>query len=197
MIRQRARWQQVQSVALVADHDRVTGVVAALVAHDVVDAVTEYVGCLALAFIAPLRADDHNGGHVTGPSRNRTKAPASVIAVGRASAAGALAFRYYRTGLTAESACRQIGQDTVLARTPCWQGHRVDPVRTPESQRRHGCCRPGTPGSESLRRPRRSPRRRRRAGGVRAGIPGSVRAPTGSARGRASRPGAAGRGRGD
>ena len=52
-----------QRVALLADDDGVPGVVAALVPDDVVDAVAEQVGRLALALIAPLGAYDHDGGH--------------------------------------------------------------------------------------------------------------------------------------
>ena len=50
----------------VTDDNGVTGVVPALVADDVVDAVAEEVGGLALALITPLRADEHDGWHVTG-----------------------------------------------------------------------------------------------------------------------------------
>src|SRR5215472_13688749 len=39
------------------------GVVAALVPDDVVHAVAEQVGRLALALIAPLGANNHDGGH--------------------------------------------------------------------------------------------------------------------------------------
>ena len=46
----------------VAD-DRVARVRAALVAADEVGALGEQVDDLALALVAPLRADDHGGGH--------------------------------------------------------------------------------------------------------------------------------------
>ena len=52
-----------QGVALLADDDRVAGVVPALVPDHVVDPVTEQVGGLALALVAPLGADKHDGGH--------------------------------------------------------------------------------------------------------------------------------------
>ena len=55
--------QQVQGVLLVADHHGVTGIVAAVELDDVVDAISEEVGGLPLAFIAPLGADDDDGGH--------------------------------------------------------------------------------------------------------------------------------------
>ena len=61
--RQHAGRQHVQGVALVTDDDRVAGVVAALVPDDVIDPVAEQVGGLALAFVAPLGADKHDGGH--------------------------------------------------------------------------------------------------------------------------------------
>jgi hypothetical protein len=48
--------EQVQRVLLVADHDRVAGVVAAVELNDVVDTVAEQVGRLALALVAPLGA---------------------------------------------------------------------------------------------------------------------------------------------
>ncbi len=87
VLRQGPRREQVQRVAFVADDHGVPGVVAALIADDVVNPVAEQVGGLALAFIAPLRADDHDGGHVTGPSRNRTKAPCPRLCGEIASAA--------------------------------------------------------------------------------------------------------------
>ena len=61
--RQDAGRQQVQGVLLVADDDGVPGVVAAVVLHDVVDRRAEQVGGLALALVAPLGADQHDGGH--------------------------------------------------------------------------------------------------------------------------------------
>ncbi len=55
--------QQVEGVLLAGDHQGVAGVVAAGVAHRVVDAVTQLVGRLALALVAPLRTDDHDSRH--------------------------------------------------------------------------------------------------------------------------------------
>ena len=56
---ERAGRHQVQRVLLTVRGDhRVAGVVAAGVPHDVVDPASEQVGHLALAFIAPLGADD-------------------------------------------------------------------------------------------------------------------------------------------
>ncbi len=53
-----ARRQQRQLVGLAADDERVAGVVAALKADDHVGAARKPVDDLALAFVAPLRADD-------------------------------------------------------------------------------------------------------------------------------------------
>ena len=50
--------EQRQLVGLVADDQRVAGIVAALEAHDHVGAAGEPVDDLALALVAPLRADD-------------------------------------------------------------------------------------------------------------------------------------------
>ena len=60
---QDAAGQQVQGVLLVADDDRVAGVVAAVELHDVVDPATQEVGGLALALVAPLGSDDDDCGH--------------------------------------------------------------------------------------------------------------------------------------
>ena len=51
-------------VRLAVDDDRVPGVRAALVAADEVGVLGEQVDDLALALVAPLRADDHGRGHV-------------------------------------------------------------------------------------------------------------------------------------
>ena len=48
-----------QLVGLVADHERVAGVVAALVAGDDVGPLGQQVDDLALALVAPLGAHDH------------------------------------------------------------------------------------------------------------------------------------------
>src|SRR5690606_34968173 len=61
--RQDAGGQQVQRVLLVADDHGVAGVVAAIELDDVIDTVSEQVGGLALAFIAPLGTDQHDCGH--------------------------------------------------------------------------------------------------------------------------------------
>ena len=78
--RQHPGRQQVQGVALVADDDRVAGVVPALVPDHVVDAVPEQVGGLALALIAPLSPDNHDGGHAVFPSASHAEAPARAQA---------------------------------------------------------------------------------------------------------------------
>ena len=51
-------------VRLVADHDGVACVRAALVAAHDVGVLGEQVDDLALAFVAPLRAHNHGSGHV-------------------------------------------------------------------------------------------------------------------------------------
>ncbi len=56
--------EQVQGVGLIADDHRVSGVVAALVAHDVLDSATEQIGGLSLALIAPLGSDEYDCWHV-------------------------------------------------------------------------------------------------------------------------------------
>ena len=56
--------QQRELVGLVADDERVAGVVAALEAHDHVGAARQPVDDLALAFVAPLGADDGDVSHV-------------------------------------------------------------------------------------------------------------------------------------
>ena len=61
--REDAGGEEVQRVLLVADDDRVAGVVAALVAHHVVDGATEQVGGLSLALVTPLSTEQHKCGH--------------------------------------------------------------------------------------------------------------------------------------
>ena len=63
-----AAGDEVQRVRLVAGHDGVARVVAALVARDHVAALGEQVNDLALALIAPLGADHHRRRHFS-PSR--------------------------------------------------------------------------------------------------------------------------------
>ena len=70
-----AAGQQVQGVLLVADHDGVAGVVAAVELHDVVDPATEQVGGLAFALVAPLGPDDHNCRHGIAPPSTRATSP--------------------------------------------------------------------------------------------------------------------------
>src|SRR6266536_3862352 len=59
-----------QRVGLVTDHDRVAGVVAALVADHVVDAVAEKVGGLALALVSPWGTRQNDGRHRASPFRS-------------------------------------------------------------------------------------------------------------------------------
>ena len=62
-----ARGDKVQGELLVAVNHRMAGVVAALVAYDVIEVLRNEVGDLALAFIAPLGADEHGTGHMSHP----------------------------------------------------------------------------------------------------------------------------------
>ena len=57
------RGDQVQLEGVVADDDRVAGVVAALVANDRRDLLGEEVGGLPLPLVAPLESDDHARRH--------------------------------------------------------------------------------------------------------------------------------------
>ncbi len=54
---------QLEGEGLPVHHDGVPGVVAALVADDHVHLLGKQIGQLALAFVTPLGADDHCGGH--------------------------------------------------------------------------------------------------------------------------------------
>ena len=69
---QNSRRQQVQRVLLAVHDQGVAGVVPAGVADGVVDPVTELVGRLPLALVAPLRADDHDSRHVAAPLREES-----------------------------------------------------------------------------------------------------------------------------
>ena len=71
-----ARRDELELEDLVADDDRVAGVVAALVADDHRDLLGEEVGGLALALVAPLEPDDHGGRHQRGPGHERDPGPA-------------------------------------------------------------------------------------------------------------------------
>jgi hypothetical protein len=53
----------VQGILLIADHNGVTGVVAAVELDDPVGAFTEQIGGFALTFVAPLHSDDHDAWH--------------------------------------------------------------------------------------------------------------------------------------
>ena len=66
---------EVELEDLVAEHQRVAGVVAALVADDEGGLLGEEVGGLALPLVAPLEPDDDGGGHQRGPD---TKEPRST-----------------------------------------------------------------------------------------------------------------------
>jgi hypothetical protein len=56
--------QQVELERLVAVHDGVPGVIAALVARDDLEALGEQVDDLALPLVAPLGADDDRSAHL-------------------------------------------------------------------------------------------------------------------------------------
>ena len=64
-----ARREQRKLVGLIADDERVAGVVAALEAHHHIGALRQPVDDLALALIAPLGADDDDVGHDCSPCR--------------------------------------------------------------------------------------------------------------------------------
>src|SRR5690606_34692630 len=75
--REDATGEEVGRELLAVDHDRVAGVVAAGRAYDEVDVVGgggQEVGRLALAFVAPLGAQNHDRGHRS-PSRHKETAP--------------------------------------------------------------------------------------------------------------------------
>jgi hypothetical protein len=40
-----------------------TGVIATLVAHNIVNTAAEQIGSFAFSFVAPLSADEHDGWH--------------------------------------------------------------------------------------------------------------------------------------
>src|SRR5690606_25841377 len=63
-----ARRQQRQFVDRPVHDQRMAGVMAALEAHDDIGAFRQPVDDLALALVAPLRADDHHIGHSVFPS---------------------------------------------------------------------------------------------------------------------------------
>ncbi|CAB4636980.1 unannotated protein [freshwater metagenome] len=48
-----------EGILLVADNHGVAGVVAAVELDDIVDVLGNKVSCLALAFVAPLRTNNH------------------------------------------------------------------------------------------------------------------------------------------
>jgi hypothetical protein len=54
----------VERIFLVTDDDRMSGVIAALVAHDIVDTITQDIGGFAFAFIAPLGTKQNNCWHL-------------------------------------------------------------------------------------------------------------------------------------
>jgi hypothetical protein len=71
------RGKKAQFVLDIADHQRVAGIVAALKAHDDIGPLREPVDDLALAFIAPLRADHGDIAHLAAPYPSATGLPFS------------------------------------------------------------------------------------------------------------------------
>ena len=59
------RGKQMQRITLIANDDRVSGVVSALVANDVINPTSEEVCGFTFALVAPLGTDKHNCGHVS------------------------------------------------------------------------------------------------------------------------------------
>ena len=62
--REDACGQEVEGVLFAIDDDRVPRVVAAVEFDDVVSVLSQLVGCFSLAFVAPLGAENDDGGHV-------------------------------------------------------------------------------------------------------------------------------------
>ena len=58
-----ARGEQRELVGGAVDHERVAGIMTALEAHHDIGALGQPIDDLALAFVAPLGADDHDIGH--------------------------------------------------------------------------------------------------------------------------------------
>jgi hypothetical protein len=81
-----ARRDEMELEDLVAEHQRVSGVVAALVTDDDRGLLGEEVGRLALALVAPLEPDDHGCGHQSASDMTRPRAgPGSGIHISRES----------------------------------------------------------------------------------------------------------------
>jgi len=85
-----ARRQQRELVSRVAHHQRVTGIVAALEAHDDIGAMAEPIDDLAFALVAPLGAD-HDDGYAHGIESGYGAAPARITARALRQALGARA----------------------------------------------------------------------------------------------------------
>ena len=73
-----ARRQQRELVDLVADHQRVAGVVAALEARHYVGAGRQPIDQLALALVAPLGADHRHVGHLDASSHPAGGTPTAL-----------------------------------------------------------------------------------------------------------------------
>ena len=76
---QHAGGHQMQDGLLVADDERVAGIVAALVAHDDVGVLGEDVDDLALAFVAPLSADTDDRWHAAPHSARLRRRVSSAL----------------------------------------------------------------------------------------------------------------------
>ena len=85
---QDARRDQVELEDFLSQHDRVAGVVATLVADDGRDMLGQGIGRLPLAFVAPLQADDHSGGHLALPQGQPQGCPVLAPAVVHAETPG-------------------------------------------------------------------------------------------------------------
>src|SRR5439155_13210958 len=96
------RRDEVQLEHLVAEHDGVAGVVAALVADDEVGLLGEEVRGLALALVAPLQPDDDRGRHQarasTESKRPRNRGSETEIQVSRVRSASGSKTRRRLTG---------------------------------------------------------------------------------------------------
>ena len=129
-----ARGQQRQLVGLVADDERVAGVVAALEAHDDVGALRQPVDDLALALVAPLGADHHHIRHAASfrrkpdqrrsprGTRKSTPARSARYRLCRASCIRALAdASVSSSGLLCTRTCSECPEDPAVSKRRSWR----------------------------------------------------------------------------
>ena len=176
--REDARGQQVQRVLLVVDDHGVPGVVAAVVLDDVVDAGAQGVGGLALALVAPLRADHDDRGHGAPASGGRS-------IHGRSDARQVTGHRRRRLHeaydhLAGLARLVNVVTTTFTRRASLGKGE----AASGSGRVRGGWRRRGRGGPASRRRGRRRPGRRR---GARRGSAPGGRRPRRCARGRRRR----------